>query len=183
MSVPAKDVALKRSLNQSKNPRVHSLTSSWRSPHKQVSFLDPQITRSPQVFPKLLIQICAFLSEFSTPESFPFLINSIAPFFEVLNEETIILQQEKDILHIKDLLQISDSDAKVLLKKWRWNIEKLIEVYFEKGKETLEKVFFSFRVFFSSHRFFFFFLCFEKSNSRDFFYRTRVYLRIPTKRF
>lgn len=62
------------------------------------------------------------------------------PVYASLSETELLQQQETDTNRIRDLLQLSPSDSRILLKKWRWNLEKLLQVFFEKGKEAFEMV-------------------------------------------
>lgn len=45
--------------------------------------------------------------------------------------------QSKDLLTVMDLLSVSEHHARTLLIHYRWDVDKVIEVYVEKGKSCM----------------------------------------------
>ncbi|KAK6136797.1 hypothetical protein DH2020_029467 [Rehmannia glutinosa] len=58
---------------------------------------------------------------------------SRAPSSKVITKESLLAAQREDLRRVMDLLSVKEHHARTLLIHYRWDVEKLISVYVEKG--------------------------------------------------
>ncbi|KAF2541422.1 hypothetical protein F2Q68_00028887 [Brassica cretica] len=56
---------------------------------------------------------------------------------QVITQESLLAAQREDLLRVMELLSIKEHHARTLLIHYQWDIEKLISVFVEKGKDSL----------------------------------------------
>ncbi|XP_073292689.1 probable E3 ubiquitin-protein ligase ARI2 isoform X2 [Primulina huaijiensis] len=56
---------------------------------------------------------------------------------KVITKESLLAAQREDLRRVMDLLSVREHHARTLLIHYRWDVEKLIAVYVEKGKSCL----------------------------------------------
>ncbi|KAL8555962.1 hypothetical protein ACS0TY_003687 [Phlomoides rotata] len=56
---------------------------------------------------------------------------------KVITKESLLAAQRKDLLTVMDLLSVREHHARTLLIHYRWDVDKLSEVYVEKGKSCM----------------------------------------------
>ncbi|XP_051134078.1 probable E3 ubiquitin-protein ligase ARI2 isoform X2 [Andrographis paniculata] len=56
---------------------------------------------------------------------------------KVITRESLLAAQKEDLRRIMDLLSVREHHARTLLIHYRWDVEKLISVYVEKGKSCM----------------------------------------------
>ncbi|KAG8368283.1 hypothetical protein BUALT_Bualt15G0029200 [Buddleja alternifolia] len=56
---------------------------------------------------------------------------------EVITKESLLAAQREDLRRVMDLLSVREHHARTLLIHYRWDVEKLIAVYVEKGKSCM----------------------------------------------
>ncbi|KZV52653.1 hypothetical protein F511_07046 [Dorcoceras hygrometricum] len=56
---------------------------------------------------------------------------------KVITKESLLAAQREDLRRVMDLLSVREHHARTLLIHYRWDVEKLIAVYVEKGKPCL----------------------------------------------
>ncbi|KAF0978620.1 hypothetical protein FDP41_002440 [Naegleria fowleri] len=59
--------------------------------------------------------------------------------YQILTLDEIIKEQRTEIENIVGIMGVTDASAKVLLRKFEWNSEKLLNTFFERGKEGVLK--------------------------------------------
>jgi len=59
--------------------------------------------------------------------------------YKVLSAKDIRVQQDKDIKQVQDVLSVSKPFARSLLMFFLWDLEKLLEIFFSKGKQEVYK--------------------------------------------
>ncbi|KAI8554351.1 hypothetical protein RHMOL_Rhmol05G0092100 [Rhododendron molle] len=59
------------------------------------------------------------------------------PSCKVITKESLLAAQREDLRRVMDLLSLREHHARTLLIYYRWNAEKLFEVFVEKGKDCL----------------------------------------------
>ncbi|KAL2477196.1 putative E3 ubiquitin-protein ligase [Forsythia ovata] len=60
-----------------------------------------------------------------------------APSCKVITKESLLAAQREDLQRVMDLLSVREHHARTLLIHYRWDVEKLIAVYVEKGKACM----------------------------------------------
>lgn len=60
--------------------------------------------------------------------------SSISPAAQVITKESLIIAQKEDLRKVMDMLSVRQEHARIMLIYHRWDVEKLFEVYVEKGK-------------------------------------------------
>ncbi|KAI3448059.1 hypothetical protein Pfo_004724 [Paulownia fortunei] len=64
-------------------------------------------------------------------------VPSKAPSSKVITKESLLAAQREDLRRVMDLLSVREHHARTLLIHYRWDVEKLIAVYVEKGKACM----------------------------------------------
>ncbi|KAL9649799.1 hypothetical protein ABK040_009613 [Willaertia magna] len=59
--------------------------------------------------------------------------------YEILSVDEIVKEQEKEIARIVEILGVTDASAKVLLRRFGWKAEKIMNTFFDKGREGVLK--------------------------------------------
>ncbi|KAL6494766.1 putative E3 ubiquitin-protein ligase ari2 [Orobanche gracilis] len=62
---------------------------------------------------------------------------SRAPSSKIITKESLLAAQKEDLRRVMDLLSVREHHARTLLIHYRWDVEKLIAVYIEKGKSCM----------------------------------------------
>ncbi|KAK4401581.1 putative E3 ubiquitin-protein ligase ARI1 [Sesamum angolense] len=62
---------------------------------------------------------------------------SKAPSSKVITKESLLAAQREDLRRVMELLSVREHHARTLLIHYRWDVEKLIAVYVEKGKSCM----------------------------------------------
>ncbi|KAL2512207.1 putative E3 ubiquitin-protein ligase ARI1 [Abeliophyllum distichum] len=62
---------------------------------------------------------------------------SKAPSCKVITKESLLAAQREDLQRVMDLISVREHHARTLLIHYRWDVEKLIAVYVEKGKACM----------------------------------------------
>lgn len=60
--------------------------------------------------------------------------------YEFLDDQQLQLRQLEALREVSTVLEITRPLARALLMKWKWDTPRLIEVFFDKGKEVLFNV-------------------------------------------
>uniref|UniRef100_A0A7N0T1H0 RBR-type E3 ubiquitin transferase n=1 Tax=Kalanchoe fedtschenkoi TaxID=63787 RepID=A0A7N0T1H0_KALFE len=60
-----------------------------------------------------------------------------APSCKVITKESLLVAQRDDLQRVMDLLQLKENHARTLLIHYRWDVDKLIAVYVERGRTYL----------------------------------------------
>ncbi|CAA3029211.1 probable E3 ubiquitin- ligase ARI2 isoform X2 [Olea europaea subsp. europaea] len=60
-----------------------------------------------------------------------------APSCKVITKDSLLDAQREDLLRVMDLMSVREHHARTLLIHYRWDVEKLIAVYVEKGKACM----------------------------------------------
>ncbi|GMY28489.1 probable E3 ubiquitin-protein ligase ARI2 [Fagus crenata] len=59
------------------------------------------------------------------------------PSSEVITKESLLVAQREDLCRIMDVLSLKEQHARTLLIHYRWDVDKVIAVFVEKGKDRL----------------------------------------------
>ncbi|CAA0827598.1 Probable E3 ubiquitin-protein ligase ARI1 [Striga hermonthica] len=62
---------------------------------------------------------------------------SRAPSSKIITRESLLAAQRKDLRRVMELLSVREHHARTLLIHYRWDVEKLIALYVEKGKSCM----------------------------------------------
>ncbi|KAH6811867.1 RING/U-box superfamily protein [Perilla frutescens var. frutescens] len=65
------------------------------------------------------------------------LVSSKTPSCKVITRESLLAAQREDLGRVMDLFSVREQHARTLLIHYRWDVEKLIAVYVEKGKSCI----------------------------------------------
>ncbi|RAL47316.1 hypothetical protein DM860_013281 [Cuscuta australis] len=60
-----------------------------------------------------------------------------APSCKVITRDSLLAAQKEDLQRVKDLLLIKEHHARTLLIHYRWDVDKVVAIFVEKGKERL----------------------------------------------
>lgn len=58
---------------------------------------------------------------------------------QIITNESLVAAQKEVLVRVMELLTLKKSQARTLLIHYRWNVDKLLDVYSERGKESLFK--------------------------------------------
>ncbi|KAL3814166.1 hypothetical protein ACJIZ3_015434 [Penstemon smallii] len=70
-------------------------------------------------------------------DSDPRWVSTKAPYSKVITEESLLAAQREDLRRVMDLLSVREHHARTLLIHYRWDVEHLVAVYVEKGKNYM----------------------------------------------
>ncbi|CAK7347658.1 unnamed protein product [Dovyalis caffra] len=64
-------------------------------------------------------------------------INSSGPTSKVITKESLLAAQREDLRRVMDLLSLKEHHARALLIHYRWDVDKVLQLLVDKGKERL----------------------------------------------